>query len=176
MSLDLITDRTREDVDYLKKLLSTPVEDWPAGAICGRAVVGEVKVGEESVFTWYNAGQLRGDYTWVDLNRVGAAMELIAGMLTDEGYLVRVSPRTNWTKGDVMRPADAAVYLGDLAEIRRQLTLFASTPNAPKTMENLFYTTANDIEQILLDVFAQINTMLTTRVPCGAATSGGDYL
>ena len=175
MSLDLITDRTQADVDYLKTLMATPVEEWLPAAVADEARVGQERVGMSDL-EWFSAGDLRGAYTWVDLNRVGEAMAYIADLLTEAGYLVRVSPRTDWQNGDVMRPADAAAYLSDLAEIKRQLTLFASTPNAPANLEKLLYTAANNIERILLDVFARYNTMLTTRVPSGAATSGGDYL
>ena len=163
MSLDLITDRSRADVTYLENLMVTPVEEWPAAAAVGEATVGRERVGM-SVLEWFNAGDLRGAYTWVDLNRVGEAMAYIADLLTEAGYLVRVSPRTDWANGDVMRPADAEAYLGDLAEIKRQFALVPSAPFLPDNMEQLSYTKANAIEQILLDVYNLYQNILNGRI------------
>ena len=59
-----------------------------------------------------------------------------------------------------MTPADQEVYLGDLAELRKQFALLYSTPKVPprilatgiNTNDGLTHTWANDIEKILEDI------------------------
>lgn len=104
-------------------------------------------------------GTEKGSYTASDLNRVGAAMNYVADRLTSQGYAVSISPKTDWQDGDWVTPAAQAVYLGDLAELRKQFAMMESTPEVPprilatgiNTNDGLTHTWANDIEQILED-------------------------
>lgn len=123
-----------------------------------------------------SAKNARGRYQAEDLNRVGEAVEYLRGLLEDAGHNVSVFPKTDWTEQDWMNAAQAAQYLADVEELRNKLTARSTTPQTPESLEQLTYTTANHIEQILLDVHTQYLTMLTTRVAAGPATSGGDYL
>ena len=107
-----------------------------------------------------DAGNPKGTYTASDLNRVGAAMNYVADRLREQGYDPHISPRTDWADSDWVTPADQAVYLGDLAELRRQLVLLESTPQVPprilatgiRSRDGLTPEWANDIEQILVDI------------------------
>lgn len=123
-----------------------------------------------------DAWNTKGMYTEVDLNRVGIAIQYVFDKLNAVGYAPNVNPKVDWTEDDHMSPYQASVYLHDLVEMRSQYAMLPTTPNVPKTMENLTYQKANDIEQILLDVYDQYLTMLTTYVACGVATCGGDYI
>lgn len=102
----------------------------------------------------------KGTYKASDLNRVGAAMNYVANRLREAGYAPHINPKTDWKDGDWMTPASQAVYLGDLAELRKQFAMMASTPEVPprilatgiNTNDGITHTWANDIEQILEDI------------------------
>ena len=104
-----------------------------------------------------DAGNAKGTYNASDLNRVGAAMNYVADRLRAAGYDPHISPKADWKDDDWVDPAAQAVYLGDLAELRKQFTMMASTPQVPADMEDMTYSDANDIEKILED----IDTLLT---------------
>ena len=123
-------------------------------------------------------GTAKGSYKASDLNRVGAAMNYVADRLKAQGYDPHISPKTDWKDGDWVTPAAQAVYLGDLAELRKQFTMLESTPEVPPRIlatainsgDGLTYVWANDIEQILVD----IDTLLT-NIAAGWFYSGEIY-
>ena len=123
-------------------------------------------------------GTEKGSYTASDLNRVGAAMNYVADRLKAQGYDPHISPKTDWKDDDWVDPASQAVYLGDLAELRKQFTLYETTPEVPPRIlatainsnDGLTYTWANDIEQILMDI-----DVLLTNIAAGWLYSGEIY-
>ena len=125
-----------------------------------------------------DAGNDKGTYKASDLNRVGAAMNYVADRLKAAGYDPHISPKTDWMDGEWVTPADEAVYLGDLAELRKQFTLYEATPEVPPrilatgihTNDGLTYVWANNIEQILVDIDA-----LLTNISAGWLYSGEIY-
>ena len=117
-----------------------------------------------------DAGNAKGTYKASDLNRVGAAMNYVADRLKAAGYDPHISPKTDWMDGEWVTPADEAVYLGDLAELRKQFTLYETTPEVPPDLEKLNYIEVNSIERILLDV----DTLLT-NIAAGWLYSGEIY-
>lgn len=186
MSFDfstLITDRTAQDVSYLESLLQTDMDTWTDGPTVGRAVVGEAVLGE-GVLPWFLRGSLRGAYTHVDLNRVGACLQYLSAQLAQYGYNAPVTARTNWTDEGWNNPADSAAYLRDVETVRSVFAVFDTTPKTPARMgesslgagDGLTYSGANDIEKILQDVHLLFQSMLTGFVPCGEAICGGDNL
>ena len=112
----------------------------------------------------------KGTYNASDMNRVGAAMNYVAARLREQGYDPHISPKTDWKDDDWVDPSDEAVYLGDLAELRKQFTLYETTPEVPPDLEKLNYIEANSIEQILVD----IDTLLT-NIAAGWLYSGEIY-
>lgn len=112
----------------------------------------------------------KGTYNASDLNRVGAAMNYVADRLREQGYDPHIGPKTDWKNEDWVDQAAQAVYLGDLAELRKQFSMMASTPQVPADMEGLTYSGANDIEKILEDIDA-----LLTNISAGWLYSGEIY-
>ena len=120
----------------------------------------------------------KGTYNASDLNRVAAAMNYVAGRLESAGYDPHISPKTDWKGREWVDPEAQAVYLGDLAELRKQFTILASTPEVPPRIlatainsnDGLTYTWANDIEQILVDI-----DTLITNIEAGWLYSGEIY-
>lgn len=81
-----------------------------------------------------------------------------------------------WTEQNAFTPAYAEKYLTNIDRLRSVLTLYETTPKVPDDTENLTVEEANAIEQILVDLESTIKTMLKTRVACGDAYCGGEYL
>ena len=100
------------------------------------------------------AGSEKGSYNASDLNRVGAAMNYVAGRLTEQGYAPSISPKTDWLDTEWFTTGAALIYLSDLAELRRQFVMMRSTPEVPEDMGRLTYQEANNIEKILEDIDA----------------------
>lgn len=98
--------------------------------------------------TYYNAS---------DLNRVGAAVQYVASRFAAQGYMVTVSPKTDWLASDIPTASELETYRQNIAALRALLAVMPTTPEAPDSMAGLTYTEANDIERILLD----LDTLLT---------------
>ena len=95
-------------------------------------------------------------------------MNYVADRLRETGYDPHINPKTDWKDDDWVTPAAQAVYLGDLAELRKQFAMTKSTPEVPprilatgmNTNDGLTHTWANDIERILEDVDALITNIM----------------
>ena len=137
-SLDLITDRTQQDVARGGELAE---KGWSA-------------MTEQERAEWL--GELKGAYNASDMNRVGEAISYVAGRFNGFGYDIRVSPKTDWTVEDIPTASQMADYLSYVKNLRNAVPVMDDTPAAPTDMDGLTYQEANDIEQILLDVDALI--------------------
>ena len=122
----------------------------------------------------------KGTYNASDLNRVGAAMNYVADRLRAAGYDPHISPKTDWKDDDWVDQAAQAVYLGDLAELRKQFAMMKSTPEVPprilatgiNTNDGLTHTWANNIEKILEDVDYLLTKSMQSRFFSGDLFSG----
>ena len=122
----------------------------------------------------------KGTYNASDLNRVGAAMNYVADRLRAAGYDPHISPKTGWKEVDWVDPAAQAVYLGDLAELRKQFAMMKSTPDVPprllatgvNTNDGLTHTWANNIEQILEDIDLLLTNIMQAWFYSGDLFSG----
>lgn len=155
-------------------------------------IINQLGTATETTFTLYyglhlvtdrtaadvNAGNAKGTYNASDLNRVGAAMNYVADRLRAAGYDPHISPKTDWKDDEWVDPAAQTVYLGNLAELRKQFAMMESTPEVPPRIlatainsgDGLTYGWANDIEQILMDIDA-----LLTNIAAGWLYSGEIY-
>lgn len=152
--LQLITDRTQADVDYVSQL---NILGWESMNAQQRSD--------------YLAG-LKGAYNATDMNRVGSAVAYVAQRLTDAGYMVNVNPRLDWQIGDIPTVSDLTAYLDDVRAIRAALAVSPATPPVPEDMDKLTYTEANNIEQILLDVNLLIDRIAAAWFYSGELYSG----
>lgn len=140
----LVTDRTQADVERAEYLNSL----W----------VQRVWTGTPEELAEWTAG-LKGAYNASDLNRVQEAMEYLAGLFASYGYAVSLLPAPVWAEGDIPTVSDMDTYLANLAALRGVLAVLPTTPATPESMELLTYVTANNIEQILIDINLILNTM-----------------
>lgn len=135
MDLNLITNRTQADVDRV-------------AALAARVSAGTATAAE--LAEWQS--DMKGAYNASDLNRVGAAVDYVAGRLNGYGYAVTVNPKQDWTVSDIPTAGQMAAYLQDVAALRGAIAVMASTPPTPDSANGLTWQEANDIEQIILDV------------------------
>lgn len=146
--LNLITDRTAEDVSHAIYLDSK----WVSGKWTGT---------DKELTEW--KGYLKGRYNAEDINRVGAAVEYISRFFNASGYMIEVIPATNWNVTEIPIKADMDAYLYYVEVLqRRTIPLLPTTPELPGDMDKLTYTEANNIEQILKDLYFLITNMAQT--------------
>lgn len=151
---NLITDRTQADVARRAELKA---KGWQG-------------MTESEKTEWKTS--LKGSYNYTDMNRVESAVEYVANKLTLAGYVVVPVVKKNWTATDKPTIDDIRRYMKNVADIREALETFATTPDAPTIEQNLTYQTANDIEQILLDVDELITRMANAYFYSGDLYSG----
>ena len=101
----------------------------------------------------------KGFYNASDLNRVGAAVEYIAGRFTALGYACPVTVKKDWLTSDAPTASQMEAYRHNIVTLRGQIAVMQSTPDAPASMAGLDYVKANNIEQILLDLDALIDNI-----------------
>lgn len=127
----LVTDRTQADVERVKAL-----------AAKGFAAMTAAERAE-----WLTG--MKGAYNASDLNRVGTALNYLAGRLGPIcGKIITWTAKTDWAVTDIITDTQAETYRQQIQDIRDALAYPAGTPDAPQ-MKRLTYTGANDIERIL---------------------------
>lgn len=127
----LVTDRTQADVERVKAL-----------AAKGFAAMTAAERAE-----WLTG--MKGAYNASDMNRVGTALNYLAGRLGAIcGRSITWTVKTDWTATDIITASQAEAYRQQIQDIRDALAYPAGTPDAPQ-MKRLTYTGANDIERIL---------------------------
>lgn len=156
MSLSLITDRIAADVVYytgqFAKIIS---KGWNSLSATEQA-------------EWLSAS-LKGGYWHTDLNRVGAAVQYIAGLLNAYAYPITVTACTNWTVADDITSNAMQAYLSDIENIKNR---FYGTTVLPASISYMTHDDANNIEKLLLEVEANIDGMVAEFSYCGTPYSG----
>lgn len=114
----------------------------------------------------------KGFYNASDLNRVGAAVEYIAGRFAALGYACPVTVKKDWLTTDAPTASQMEAYRQNIVTLRGQIAVMASTPDAPASMAGLNYVKANNIEQILLDLDALIDKLIKSWYFSGELYAG----
>ena len=114
----------------------------------------------------------KGFYNASDLNRVGAAVEYIAGRFTALGYACPVTVKKDWLTTDAPTASQLETYRQNIVTLRSQIAVMQSTPEAPASMAGLNYVKANDIERILLAVEDTLRRLEKTFWYSGEIYSG----
>lgn len=153
----LITDRTKQDADYVVYLKS--LWDEETGVWHGTA----------SELAQWKAG-MKGAYNAKDLNRVGEACVFVADLLRQAGYSITVSPKTDWTMQDMPTKTSMDAYLDIVRTLRSVLAIDAPSP--PESMTKLTHTGANAIEKILLNLDMALTLMTQSWWYAGEVCAG----
>ena len=114
----------------------------------------------------------KGFYNASDLNRVGAAVEYIAGRFAALGYACPVTVKKDWLTTDAPTASQLETYRQNIVTLRSRIAVMASTPEAPASMAGLNYVKANNIEQILLDLDALITNITKSWYFSGEVYAG----
>lgn len=145
----LIIDRTQADVDNLKALLKK----------------ASMTAAELATFN----DSHKGSYNYTDYNRVGKAVKELADHLTENGYSVSVTAKSDWTEADNLTAADRAAYLADLNALK---DIFFGTTPLPSEWSNITFEDANNAEKLLLEIAYNINCMQSSFVYSGESYAG----
>ena len=115
----------------------------------------------------------KGAYNYADLNRVEAKVEELNNILFYYGYMTNTLViKLDWTYTDYFTPSDMTRYLNNIKAIRSALAVKPTTPKVPTTMDKMTYTTANNIEKILVDIEDLIAGLRNWFVYSGVGRSG----
>lgn len=139
--LDLITDRTKADVDRVINLAAKGIEGMT-----------------EDELAEFLAG-MKGAYNATDLNRVESAVQYVAQRLTIAGLHPVLETKTLWDKKEFPVREEMERYLGNIRKLRSLLPMAADVPAAPEDMDRLTHEEANNIEKILLAIDAVITNI-----------------
>lgn len=133
MNIELITNRTSEDIDYLLQL---------------KEKIKTNTATQQEIAEW-NSNSLKGAYNYTDLNRVNSAMRYLKTVADEQGITL-VFPhtlRTNWSRNEVPTTVQIQDYLDNIeAAYELIISPQISIPEAIKSLQD-----ANDIEKILLE-------------------------
>lgn len=142
--MNLITDRTAQDVDRVRILAAKAWQDMTP----------------EERAEWLSP--LKGAYNYTDLNRVGGALNDVRDRLAEVGYFQTdiFAAREDWSQEEIPAVSEITEYLQHVSLLREALAQFPTTPAAPTSPNSLDYAAANAIEQILVDVDALITLMV----------------
>ena len=145
----LITDRTQEDVDALKRLLADGI----------------------------NPADHKGAYNASDLNRVGMAVNYLVPLLDSIGIHVGINCKTDWTVSDIPRQGEMEYYLYSVQTIRGKIIDYRLDENLPESMRFLNFLGANEIEKILAECdIVVMRVILSYRGYSGRLRAGVNIL
>ena len=152
----LITDRTQADLNKL------------------RAILGRFAAGTQTAADWtaMNSPSQRGAYNYTDLNRVGAAVALLAESLSGQGYHLTTSPRTDWAEADIPAATPMGTYLTDVGTIFRARLVQQPYITLPASMAGLTLAGMNSIEWALVCVDAVTPVVRKSYIYSGEVMAG----
>ena len=130
--IDLITDRTLEDVRLVSQLNQLNLSGM-----------------SEEQLTEYLSG-LKGAYNATDLNRVESAVAYLVERLKIIGYYLNLDTKTLWSVSEWLTTKDSIRYLGNVQAIKDCVAATEDMPEVPESLDQLDYNKANDIEKILM--------------------------
>ncbi len=131
----MITDRTNRDVARWKELHD---KGWAAMTASERS-------------EWL--GEMKGRYTYTDLNRVENMVKHLSDLFVEMGYIASPLPvKTDWNRWSVPTKTDMTRYFGNLETLLAIARGYPDTPKAPSINQKMDINVANDIEKILEDI------------------------
>lgn len=139
--LQLITDRTARDVQYVAELSAKGLENMT-----------------ESELEEYLKG-MKGAYNAGDLNRVESAVNYLIERLKITGNYLNLLTKTSWTIHEYVALSEAKRYLHNVETIKNCFISPDNMPDVPTDLDNLDFQEANDIEKILYMVDAIITNI-----------------
>lgn len=149
----MITDRTSADAAEAKKIRLNKVKK-------------EMPLTEAE-----KATMERGAVTLNTLNRIESKQSELKAVINDMGYWGFEAVNKQWTKDDVFVYDDLKRICENTAILRRAFFSLKTTP--PNPYAEYDYREFNRLEQILVDIEAQSESIKSLYRICGAYVSGG---
>lgn len=118
---------------------------------------------------------LKGRHRVEDLNRVEAWCNYLAELLTNYGYVVRITTKTNWAITDMRYASEIERIRTNIGKIKNAYYTLVNTPQLPETLNKITWQKANAIEKILHDIDVLIGNMEAGFRYCGTFNVGGDF-
>lgn len=140
--IDLITDRTAQDVQAVMTLIAKGSTNWS----------------EEERMLWLSG--MKGAYNATDLNRVESAVNYIADRYKIAGIFPVVVTKTTWTMDEFVSNEEAERYLQNIRVLRSRLPMPAGVPEVPADMNKFTYQEANNIEAVLVLIDSIITNII----------------
>ena len=123
----------------------------------------------------------KGFINYTDFNRIEGDIAELETLLDEVGYIVTtLVNKTDWTAQGALASGTDNIptlahmnrILGNIAELLRVYFVYPTTPNLPSTMEYATYTTFNDIEKILHDMYLMLEHMKSYFRECNTFDCG----
>ncbi len=112
---------------------------------------------------------LKGQYNVSDLNRVESWCEYLAAELTNYGYVISITTKTDWTQFDKRKATEMERIRSNIKKIMQGYHYLTSIePNA----DFFNYVKANNWEKILFEMYKLMGGMANYFVYSGVANAG----
>lgn len=146
--IDFVFDRDYSDVEEAIRLKERIRSD------------GYNSLTDEEKTLWDNG--LKACRNASDLNRIGYACSVIAGLLE-----IPMTVKTDWAKTDIPTSSDTQWILDNVQTLKNSVSAYTTDmPNVPSNPINTIKK-MNDVEKILYKVYTVINIILTDMCVCG---------
>ena len=136
---------------FTLKVAGVTVENAVSGATTQKTYSGTLTAGQTIELTYTkDSSQNKND----DKCTMSALKVTRTETVTETIVIETPDPRDpfTWYPEDIPLPMYVNQYISNLAELRKQFAMMASTPQVPADMAGLTHSEANDIEKILEDI------------------------
>ena len=155
--------------NFTLKVAGSTVENAVSGSTTNKTYTGTLTAGQTIELTYSKDSSTDSNDDKCTMSALKVTrMETVTETIVTETPDPR-DPYT-WYSDDIPLPVYMNLYISNLAELRKQFTLYETTPEVPPDLEKLNYIEANNIEQILVDIDA-----LITNIEAGWFYSGEIY-
>lgn len=117
----------------------------------------------------------KGNYQVSDINRVEGAVLHLRNLLSAIGYQNYITIKTDWTMDKLFYSEDGVRYVSNIAGLDASFCR-DTTVQLPANANRLDYENANNIEKKLKVIEAYYYSTVSSFIPCGTITCGGDLL
>lgn len=152
-NIDMITNRTQEDVDNALKIRDEKVKTFQA-------------LSEDDINTLE-----RGILTINTLNRIEEKQNELKNLLNAMGYWnTNITNKTNWKYSDIFFAEEFKRIINNENILRSAFFTYNTTPATPNV--SFHYEDINSIEKILVDLDVMINNIKSNYRECGNFNCG----
>jgi len=165
-TLEMVTDRTEEDVSNAKEI-RRKYQNYLA---IQRGATNIDSADAANLTTASKATLERGCLTINTINRVEAKQKELSKRLRGHLYQVETENTTDWAYEGIFTQKEHDRVLKNLDQLRKSFVVKGTTPSTPTYWYQ--WKNANAVEQILVDIEDNIDSMETLYSQCGTFECG----